>query len=126
MANTDSACIYLVRQFYVVCVPLLQIAFWTLGYILSHPDIHRTVLESISSVFGTAGTKLIYIIKDAWSMYGLIGNVCHVLIRDSGWGHGSVGKMPLHKREDLYLFILQHPLKKGGLRIVTHTGNPSA
>nr|AAH37663.1 Cyp39a1 protein [Mus musculus] len=40
------------------------IAFWTLGYILSHPDIHRTVLESISSVFGTAGKDKIKVSED--------------------------------------------------------------
>uniref|UniRef100_A0A8C6RU47 24-hydroxycholesterol 7-alpha-hydroxylase n=1 Tax=Nannospalax galili TaxID=1026970 RepID=A0A8C6RU47_NANGA len=31
------------------------ITFWTLAFILSHPDIHKTILERISSVFGTAG-----------------------------------------------------------------------
>ncbi|XP_029327439.1 24-hydroxycholesterol 7-alpha-hydroxylase isoform X3 [Mus caroli] len=40
------------------------IAFWTLGYILSHPDIHRTILESISSVFGTAGKDKIKVSED--------------------------------------------------------------
>lgn len=37
------------------------IAFWTLAYILSHPDLHRTVLESISSVLGTAGKDKIQV-----------------------------------------------------------------
>ncbi|XP_042122325.2 24-hydroxycholesterol 7-alpha-hydroxylase [Peromyscus maniculatus bairdii] len=31
------------------------VAFWTLGFVLSHPDIHRTILEGIASVFGTTG-----------------------------------------------------------------------
>ncbi|EDM18706.1 cytochrome P450, family 39, subfamily a, polypeptide 1 (predicted), isoform CRA_b [Rattus norvegicus] len=37
------------------------IAFWTLAYILSHPDLHRTIVESISSVFGTAGKDKIQV-----------------------------------------------------------------
>ncbi|GAB1301083.1 24-hydroxycholesterol 7-alpha-hydroxylase [Apodemus speciosus] len=40
------------------------ITFWTLGYILSHPDLHRTILESISSVFGTAGKDKIEVSED--------------------------------------------------------------
>ncbi|XP_034376990.1 24-hydroxycholesterol 7-alpha-hydroxylase isoform X2 [Arvicanthis niloticus] len=40
------------------------IAFWTLAYILSHPDVHRTILESISSVFGTAGKDKIKVSED--------------------------------------------------------------
>uniref|UniRef100_D4AE09 Cytochrome P450, family 39, subfamily a, polypeptide 1 n=1 Tax=Rattus norvegicus TaxID=10116 RepID=D4AE09_RAT len=38
-----------------------EIAFWTLAYILSHPDLHRTIVESISSVFGTAGKDKIQV-----------------------------------------------------------------
>ncbi|XP_060225670.1 24-hydroxycholesterol 7-alpha-hydroxylase isoform X2 [Meriones unguiculatus] len=40
------------------------VAFWTLAFILSHPDIHRTVLESISSVFGPAGKGKIKVSED--------------------------------------------------------------
>ncbi|ERE89288.1 24-hydroxycholesterol 7-alpha-hydroxylase isoform X2 [Cricetulus griseus] len=40
------------------------IAFWTLAFVLSHPDIHKTVLEGISSVFGTAGKYKIKVSED--------------------------------------------------------------
>jgi hypothetical protein len=36
---------------------LFKIAFWTLAFVLSHPDIHKAIKKDISSVFGTAGTK---------------------------------------------------------------------
>lgn len=40
------------------------IAFWTLGFILSHPDIHKNIMQSISSVFGTAGKDKIKLSED--------------------------------------------------------------
>ncbi|XP_030886212.1 24-hydroxycholesterol 7-alpha-hydroxylase [Leptonychotes weddellii] len=33
----------------------VPVAFWTLAFVLSHPTVHETILEGISSVFGTAG-----------------------------------------------------------------------
>ncbi|KAM6185573.1 24-hydroxycholesterol 7-alpha-hydroxylase [Rhynchocyon petersi] len=33
----------------------IPVAIWTLAFILSHPDIHKTIMEDISSVFGPAG-----------------------------------------------------------------------
>ncbi|KAJ8780031.1 hypothetical protein J1605_012067 [Eschrichtius robustus] len=35
----------------------VPVAFWTFAFVLSHPNIHRAIMEAISSVFGTAGTK---------------------------------------------------------------------
>ncbi|KAB0356365.1 hypothetical protein FD754_000521 [Muntiacus muntjak] len=32
----------------------VPVAFWTFAFVLSHPNIHRTIMEGISSVFGTA------------------------------------------------------------------------
>lgn len=46
------------RLYVLIDVFLLKVAFWTLGFVLSHPSIHRTIMEGISSVFGTAGTKI--------------------------------------------------------------------
>ncbi|XP_051008888.1 24-hydroxycholesterol 7-alpha-hydroxylase [Acomys russatus] len=40
------------------------IAYWTLAFVLSHPDTHRTILEGISSVFGTAGKDKIKVSED--------------------------------------------------------------
>lgn len=40
------------------------VAFWTLAFILSHPDIHRSILEGISSVFGSSGKGQITISED--------------------------------------------------------------
>lgn len=40
------------------------IAYWTLGFVLSHPDIHRSILEGISSVFGTSGKDKIKVSED--------------------------------------------------------------
>ncbi|XP_032717889.1 24-hydroxycholesterol 7-alpha-hydroxylase isoform X4 [Lontra canadensis] len=34
----------------------VPVAFWTLAFVLSHPTVHETILEGISSVFGTAGS----------------------------------------------------------------------
>ncbi|XP_011353085.1 24-hydroxycholesterol 7-alpha-hydroxylase isoform X1 [Pteropus vampyrus] len=42
----------------------VTIAFWTLGFVLSHPNIHRTIMEGISSVFGTAGKDKIKVSED--------------------------------------------------------------
>uniref|UniRef100_A0A8D1D830 Cytochrome P450 family 39 subfamily A member 1 n=1 Tax=Sus scrofa TaxID=9823 RepID=A0A8D1D830_PIG len=41
-----------------------QVTFWTLAFILSHPNIHRTILEGISSVFGTTGKDKIEVSED--------------------------------------------------------------
>lgn len=129
LANTDSACVYLVRRFHVVYVPLLQIAFWTLAYILSHPDLHRTIVESISSVFGTAGTKLIYIIKDAFSMYGFdLECLPCFKIREQDQAHGSVDKMmATPARGPTLVQSPVHTLKKKKKHgIVAHGCHPSA
>ncbi|XP_026250261.2 24-hydroxycholesterol 7-alpha-hydroxylase isoform X4 [Urocitellus parryii] len=32
----------------------IPVAFWTLAFVLSHPDVHKTIMEGISTVFGTA------------------------------------------------------------------------
>ncbi|XP_050643440.1 24-hydroxycholesterol 7-alpha-hydroxylase isoform X2 [Macaca thibetana thibetana] len=42
----------------------VPVAFWTLAYVLSHPDIHKAVMEGISSVFGTAGKDKIKVSED--------------------------------------------------------------
>ncbi|XP_054349577.1 24-hydroxycholesterol 7-alpha-hydroxylase isoform X5 [Pongo pygmaeus] len=39
-------------------------AFWTLAYVLSHPDIHKAIMEGISSVFGKAGKDKIEVSED--------------------------------------------------------------
>uniref|UniRef100_A0A096NIS7 24-hydroxycholesterol 7-alpha-hydroxylase n=1 Tax=Papio anubis TaxID=9555 RepID=A0A096NIS7_PAPAN len=44
--------------------PCRTVAFWTLAYILSHPDIHKAVMEGISSVFGKAGKDKIKVSED--------------------------------------------------------------
>ncbi|XP_037698752.1 24-hydroxycholesterol 7-alpha-hydroxylase isoform X2 [Choloepus didactylus] len=33
----------------------VPVAFWTLAFILSHPNVHETIMEGITSVFGSAG-----------------------------------------------------------------------
>ncbi|XP_039087137.1 24-hydroxycholesterol 7-alpha-hydroxylase [Hyaena hyaena] len=42
----------------------VPIAFWTLGFVLSHPSVHKTVVEGISSVFGTAGKDKMKVSED--------------------------------------------------------------
>uniref|UniRef100_A0A8D1R246 24-hydroxycholesterol 7-alpha-hydroxylase n=1 Tax=Sus scrofa TaxID=9823 RepID=A0A8D1R246_PIG len=42
----------------------VPVTFWTLAFILSHPNIHRTILEGISSVFGTTGKDKIEVSED--------------------------------------------------------------
>ncbi|XP_066107997.1 24-hydroxycholesterol 7-alpha-hydroxylase isoform X2 [Saccopteryx bilineata] len=42
----------------------VPIAFWTLGFVLSQPSIHKTIMEGISSVFGTAGKDKIKVSED--------------------------------------------------------------
>ncbi|XP_008956933.3 24-hydroxycholesterol 7-alpha-hydroxylase isoform X2 [Pan paniscus] len=41
-----------------------MVAFWTLAYVLSHPDIHKAIMEGISSVFGKAGKDKIKVSED--------------------------------------------------------------
>uniref|UniRef100_A0ABI7YWM7 Cytochrome P450 family 39 subfamily A member 1 n=1 Tax=Felis catus TaxID=9685 RepID=A0ABI7YWM7_FELCA len=40
------------------------VTFWTLGFVLSHPSVHKTIVEGISSVFGTAGKDKIKVSED--------------------------------------------------------------
>lgn len=40
------------------------IAFWTLAFVLSHPSIHKTIMEDISSVYGKAGKDNIKVSED--------------------------------------------------------------
>ncbi|XP_045399632.1 24-hydroxycholesterol 7-alpha-hydroxylase [Lemur catta] len=42
----------------------VPVAFWTLAFILSHSNIHKAIMEDISSVFGTAGKDKIKISED--------------------------------------------------------------
>lgn len=49
--------LYCLIHGFVVCLFVFKVAFWTLGFVLSHPSVHKTIVEGISSVFGTAGTK---------------------------------------------------------------------
>nr|XP_058932533.1 24-hydroxycholesterol 7-alpha-hydroxylase isoform X4 [Kogia breviceps] len=42
----------------------VPVAFWTFAFVLSHPNIHRTIMEGISSVFGTAGKDKIKVCED--------------------------------------------------------------
>ncbi|XP_027953262.1 24-hydroxycholesterol 7-alpha-hydroxylase isoform X4 [Eumetopias jubatus] len=42
----------------------VPVAFWTLGFVLSHPTVHETILEGISSVFGTAGRDKMEVSED--------------------------------------------------------------
>lgn len=58
VANPMYAFVHVQRRLYVLTyVFLFKVAFWTFAFVLSHPNIHRTIVEGISSVFGTAGTK---------------------------------------------------------------------
>ncbi|XP_037586081.1 24-hydroxycholesterol 7-alpha-hydroxylase isoform X2 [Cebus imitator] len=43
---------------------VIPVAFWTLAYVLSHPDVYRAIMEGISSVFGTAGKRKIKVSED--------------------------------------------------------------
>uniref|UniRef100_A0A2K5F6L4 24-hydroxycholesterol 7-alpha-hydroxylase n=1 Tax=Aotus nancymaae TaxID=37293 RepID=A0A2K5F6L4_AOTNA len=36
----------------------VPVAFWTLAYVLSHPDVYKAIMEGISSVFGTGKHKI--------------------------------------------------------------------
>lgn len=42
----------------------VPVAFWTLVFVLSHPNIHKSIMEGISSVFGTPGKDKIKISED--------------------------------------------------------------
>ncbi|XP_074253967.1 24-hydroxycholesterol 7-alpha-hydroxylase isoform X2 [Saimiri boliviensis] len=42
----------------------VPVAFWTLAYVLSHPDVYKAIMERISSVFGTAGKHKIKVSED--------------------------------------------------------------
>nr|XP_058162811.1 24-hydroxycholesterol 7-alpha-hydroxylase isoform X2 [Dasypus novemcinctus] len=42
----------------------VPVAFWTLAFVLSHPNIHETIMEGISSVFGSAGKDKIKVSED--------------------------------------------------------------
>ncbi|KAM8938373.1 24-hydroxycholesterol 7-alpha-hydroxylase isoform 2-T2 [Lycaon pictus] len=42
----------------------VPVAFWTLAFVLSHPSIHKTIMEGISSVFGTAGKDKMKVSED--------------------------------------------------------------
>ncbi|KAM7137069.1 24-hydroxycholesterol 7-alpha-hydroxylase isoform 1-T1 [Molossus nigricans] len=42
----------------------VPIAFWTIGFVLSQPSIHKAIMEGISSVFGTAGKDKIKVSED--------------------------------------------------------------
>ncbi|KAM5262900.1 24-hydroxycholesterol 7-alpha-hydroxylase [Ctenodactylus gundi] len=42
----------------------VPITFWTLAFVLSHPDIYRTIMEGIASVFGRAGKYRIKVSED--------------------------------------------------------------
>ncbi|XP_075859427.1 24-hydroxycholesterol 7-alpha-hydroxylase isoform X2 [Microcebus murinus] len=42
----------------------VPVAFWTLAFILSHSNIHKAIMEDISSVFGTAGKDRIKVSED--------------------------------------------------------------
>ncbi|XP_004710939.1 24-hydroxycholesterol 7-alpha-hydroxylase [Echinops telfairi] len=41
-----------------------MIAFWTLAFILSHPEVHKTIMEDMVSVLGPAGKEKIKISED--------------------------------------------------------------
>ncbi|XP_006860669.1 PREDICTED: 24-hydroxycholesterol 7-alpha-hydroxylase-like [Chrysochloris asiatica] len=43
---------------------IFEVAFWTLAFVLSHPNIHKTIMEDISSVVGTAGKDKIKVSED--------------------------------------------------------------
>lgn len=42
----------------------VSVAFWTFTFVLSHPNIHKTIMEGISSVFGAAGKDKIEVSED--------------------------------------------------------------
>ncbi|XP_003789291.1 24-hydroxycholesterol 7-alpha-hydroxylase isoform X1 [Otolemur garnettii] len=42
----------------------VPVAFWTLAFILSHPSIHKAIMEGLASVFGTAGKDKIKVSED--------------------------------------------------------------
>lgn len=59
-------CLLSNKVVFLICVFFLKIAFWTVGFVLSQPSIHKTIMEGISSVFGIPGTKteLNYILEE--------------------------------------------------------------
>ncbi|XP_077018094.1 24-hydroxycholesterol 7-alpha-hydroxylase isoform X2 [Tamandua tetradactyla] len=42
----------------------VPVAFWTLAFVLSHPNVHETIMEGITSVFGSAGETKIRVSED--------------------------------------------------------------
>ncbi|KAM4835053.1 24-hydroxycholesterol 7-alpha-hydroxylase [Thomomys bottae] len=42
----------------------VPIAFWTLAFVLSHPDIHRAIKEDMASVFGSSGKDKMKVTED--------------------------------------------------------------
>lgn len=42
----------------------VPVTFWTIAFVLSHPNIYRTIMEDISSVFGAAGKDKIKVSED--------------------------------------------------------------
>lgn len=69
--------LYCLIHGFVVVVFIFKVAFWTLAFVLSHPSVHKTIVEGISSVFGTAGTKpeLNYTVEELSNKYALV--TCH-------------------------------------------------
>ncbi|XP_048203619.1 24-hydroxycholesterol 7-alpha-hydroxylase [Perognathus longimembris pacificus] len=47
-------------------------AFWTLAFVLSHPDVHRALREDIASVFGSAGKDKMKVTEDELKKLPLI------------------------------------------------------
>ncbi|XP_023575034.1 24-hydroxycholesterol 7-alpha-hydroxylase isoform X2 [Octodon degus] len=50
----------------------VPVTFWTLAFILSHADIHKTIVEGISSVLGGAGKEKIRVTQDTLKKLSLI------------------------------------------------------
>ncbi|XP_049749534.1 24-hydroxycholesterol 7-alpha-hydroxylase isoform X2 [Elephas maximus indicus] len=42
----------------------VPVTFWTFAFVLSHPRIHKTIMEDIASVFGSAGKDKIKVSED--------------------------------------------------------------
>ncbi|XP_008055398.2 24-hydroxycholesterol 7-alpha-hydroxylase-like [Carlito syrichta] len=43
---------------------VVPVAFWTLAFVFSHPNIHKAIMEGISSVFGTPGKGKLKVSED--------------------------------------------------------------
>lgn len=77
---------YMLLMLWAALSNVVPATFWTLAFVLSHPDIYQTVMEGISSVFGTAGKDKIKVSEDELKKLPLIKWCVLESIRLSGPG----------------------------------------